>query len=298
MTDSKAQDGQPSIQGMVTHPLLRAFLDQSDVLGWVKSERGVYVYVNRPWLTEFSMEDAQTVVGKSDFDLFPDLVARQLRANNLDVLGGHSPVQMIEYMHRPHTQSSEARQVRPWQVTKFPFHDLDGVRYVGGIGFDATERLRHDEELRSLSITDPLTGLLNRRGFELMAEPVLGRTRRRGTATTLLRADLRDLAGINERLGTRAGEAMLSLAALTLRNAFRETDIVARMGSSAFAVLAVDTECDAELIGQRLEQAIQRIDPDSVVRAQLLFKVGLFRSEPDDSTPLAGLIEQAERRLG
>lgn len=279
--------------------LLQAFLERSGVLAWVKTERGVYVYVNRSWLIEFGLSDYDAVVGKTDFELFSDLVARQLRANDLDVLGGHVPVQMVEYTHRSQVGVDNPRRMRAWQVVKFPFHDTDGTRYVGGLAIDATDRLRREEELRSsLSITDPLTGLLNRRGFELMVEPALGRARRRGTAGTLLRANFHGFARIADRLGPRAGDSIITPAALTLRNAFRETDVVARVGDDAFAVFAVDTDCDAALIGQRLEQAIAQIDPDSVVRAQLVFSIGLVLCQPEDTEPLADLMARAEARLG
>lgn len=279
--------------------LLQAFLDQSQVLIWLKSERGVYTFANRPWLQEFDLEDLSGVVGKTDFDLFSDIVARQLRANDLDVLGGHHPVQMTEYTHRSQVPLDDPRRMRAWQVIKFPFHAPDGTRYVGGMAFDATERMRHEEALQSsLSITDPLTGLFNRRGFELMVEPSLGRARRRGSSATLLHAHFIGFSRLIDHLGTHAGDSLAAVAALTLRNAFRETDVVARIGMDSFAVFAADTDCDAALIGRRLEQAVAQIDPDSVVRAQLTFKVGLIRCDADASASLPELLAQAERQAG
>lgn len=270
--------------------LLRAFMDRSDLVAWLKDERGALVYANRNWLDHFGFNERKAI-GQTDFELFPHDLATRLRAGDLEVLGGHEPIHSVE-----DTTTHDGR-VRCWQVTRFPFHNSTGERFVGGLAYDATERVRHDEEIRRLAITDPLTGLLNRRGFFLLAEPEMMRARRRQSACTIIFIDLDGLKSVNDRLGHQAGDAIIKLSALILKKAFRESDIVARIGGDEFAVFAPDTEGDIDTIRSRLRTAVDDLASNPILKAQLDFSVGLLRCGPDDSNSLDALLAKADELM-
>ena len=95
--------------------------------------------------------------------------------------------------------------------------------------------------LESLSLTDDLTGLYNRRGFMTLAAEQLLLARRTQRPLCLVYMDLDDLKSINDTFGHSAGDAALAAVALVLRQTFRTSDIMARMGGDEFAVLVVET---------------------------------------------------------
>jgi diguanylate cyclase (GGDEF)-like protein len=95
--------------------------------------------------------------------------------------------------------------------------------------------------LEDLSITDELTGLLNRRGFHMELDRALARAQRRGETGVLLLCDLNHFKPINDTFGHPAGDAVLRALAGLLCRQTRRSDYVARLGGDEFAVLMTDT---------------------------------------------------------
>lgn len=115
-----------------------------------------------------------------------------------------------------------------------------------------------------LATHDALTGLLNRRGLELVAEGALAAARREGAAACLLFVDLDGLKPLNDRLGHAAGDAQLAAVGRALAAAFREADAVARLGGDEFAVLLrVRDPAASEALAQRARQVLE-LTPASV----------------------------------
>jgi diguanylate cyclase (GGDEF)-like protein len=100
---------------------------------------------------------------------------------------------------------------------------------------------RSSDRLRLLSITDPLTGLLNRRHFgERMADE-MRRGRRYARTTSVLCLDIDNLKDINDRFGHKAGDDVILAVSGTLRANLRAVDSVGRLGGDEFAVLLPET---------------------------------------------------------
>ena len=93
------------------------------------------------------------------------------------------------------------------------------------------------EHLRTLSITDEATGLLNRRGFSEALSRAIDRGRRYGETGALLLIDLDGFKVVNDTYGHAAGDHVLSSVARVLRKCVRTIDDVARIGGDEFAVL-------------------------------------------------------------
>ena len=122
---------------------------------------------------------------------------------------------------------------------------------------DITERKRMEEDIKNLSITDPMTGLYNRRGFWTLAEQQMKISARSKKELLLIYIDLDGMKAINDTLGHTKGDEVLVEAAQVLREVFRKADIIARMGGDEFAVLVLETESVSDAtIGERLERQI------------------------------------------
>ncbi len=122
------------------------------------------------------------------------------------------------------------------------------------------ERTRRLAELRELSLTDPLTGLCNRRGFMLLAETHARHLRRTRRQSLMLFADVDDLKAINDRRGHAVGDRALLACARALRASLRDSDIIARFGGDEFAALALDVaEGAAFVLLPRIAEQLARV---------------------------------------
>jgi diguanylate cyclase (GGDEF)-like protein len=92
-------------------------------------------------------------------------------------------------------------------------------------------------ELETRVAIDPLTDVLNRRGFERELKRSLAYVKRYGTSAALIYVDLDAFKPVNDRHGHGAGDAVLKAIAATLVRQVRASDVVARIGGDEFAVL-------------------------------------------------------------
>lgn len=108
------------------------------------------------------------------------------------------------------------------------------------------------------SVTDALTGLFNRRGFERELRKIMASVRRYNRTCALLMVDLNKFKQINDQLGHKVGDMVLRHVANMLIENTRETDIVARLGGDEFCVILVDLGApdDAEKRARALEKII------------------------------------------
>ena len=108
--------------------------------------------------------------------------------------------------------------------------------------FKIQEEARRTEKLQMEVLTDALTTLYNRRGWDQLLESEEDRCRRFGHPAAILVIDLDGLKQINDNLGHAAGDALIIRTGLVLRQAARALDIVARLGGDEFGILSI--ECD------------------------------------------------------
>jgi diguanylate cyclase (GGDEF)-like protein/PAS domain S-box-containing protein len=161
---------------------------------------------------------------------------------------------------------------------------------------DITERARLQEKLEKVAVTDELTGLLNRRGFLLIAgqEHKVAMRQQHGVAVAYL--DLDGLKTINDRLGHEQGDHALRLFADVLRDVFRESDVVARLGGDEFAALAYDVDgAEVDRILARLEATLA--DATLVGDYPLSSSVGVALCAPGQASSLDDLLAQADERM-
>lgn len=112
-------------------------------------------------------------------------------------------------------------------------------------------------ELEAHAERDPLTGLLNRRGFAGELARAVSHVQRYGGRLVLVYLDLDDFKPINDAFGHAAGDAVLQAVAATLTAAVRVSDAVARLGGDEFAVLLWNlSDADAAAKAERLERRI------------------------------------------
>ena len=154
------------------------------------------------------------------------------------------------------------------------------------------------EELQRLATIDPLTGLANRRGLMPLLDHQLELARRQRDSVALLFVDLDGLKAVNDILGHRVGDEMISETAALLRDTFRSSDVPARIGGDEFCVML--TGESAILTGAadlRLQASLDFANrlPGRVY--PLSMSVGVATFDPDRPISADDLIAEADRRM-
>lgn len=157
------------------------------------------------------------------------------------------------------------------------------------------ERQRMQATLRNLSLTDPLTGLYNRRGLLALADQQLKTARRNKSSLSLVLADLDGLKEINDTLGHQEGDAAILEIAKTLKETFRQSDILARMGGDEFAALLPDgSEKAAKALTDRLQQRLTALNKNQNQPYKLSLSIGTVTLPANQLKSLEDLIAWAD----
>ena len=253
---------------------------------YAKDIEGRFIFANRSVANGMGVASADHLLGKTDFDFYPEEDARQYWAKELEILkSGHpmlSQEEHVEYL---------LVDRKAWLLTtKVPLRDDKG-RVIGlvGINYDITplkdteqalreakqeaevatrqlaitvdklngevqERERMEEQLRRQALHDALTGLPNRALLIDRLEHAIQLAQRSKQPLTVLFINLDRFKIVNDSLGHGAGDELLKTVTQRVAACVRGCDTFARLGSDEFVLLLQD-----EMAGDKLEYLIGRI---------------------------------------
>jgi len=163
------------------------------------------------------------------------------------------------------------------------------------IRFDKMMRDHKGEEaLLALSLIDELTGLYNRRRFFVLAEQYLKLSVRKKEKLLLLFIDMDNLKWINDHHGHNEGDQALIDLANILKETFRESDIIARIGGDEFVVLSESADENGEIIVTRLYENIEDHNAKGSRRYPLSISVGTTQFDPKYPISIDELLSKAD----
>ncbi len=177
---------------------------------------------------------------------------------------------------------------------------LVGDELIGAVAVytDITARKRMEKTLRALALVDDLTNLYNRRGFLALAEQQLKAAHRAKRRMILLFADFDGLKQINDAFGHSGGDRALIETANVLRETFRESDIIARIGGDEFVVLAVETDSvGPEVLVARLQGCLKTGNARVGHLYELSLSVGIAHYDPENPCSIDELLARADRAM-
>jgi len=170
--------------------------------------------------------------------------------------------------------------------------------YIHGSLFDISDRKHMEEEIMALSMTDQLTGLHNRRGFLTLAGHQLKLSDRTKKGMQLFFADLDGMKWINDKMGHKEGDNALIEVATVLKDAFRSSDIIARMGGDEFAVLAIDTsKLNPEILTTRLHNQLEVLNNKENRKFRISVSVGCAYYDPEKPSSIDELMAHADKLM-
>ncbi len=156
--------------------------------------------------------------------------------------------------------------------------------------------------LKDMATIDSLTGVANRRFFELFIRMEWKVALRKKTCISVLLADIDYFKAYNDVYGHQRGDKCLKLFASALKNSLkRPSDVVARYGGEEFIVLLPDTHQDgAEVMARRMQSMVHDLKirhSGSTVSSRLTFSMGISSLVPDAKTTIEFLIATADKAL-
>jgi diguanylate cyclase (GGDEF)-like protein len=161
---------------------------------------------------------------------------------------------------------------------------------------DMTDSKAEVQQMESMAHCDPLTGVLNRRGFETNAARLLSESDDDATGA-LLFIDLNDFKKINDEFGHEIGDQLLMIAAERIKSSFRSHDIIGRPGGDEFVVLIPDVPGDvAERLATRLTSALEQRYHIEDQQLDCAAAIGLALY-PEHANTLTGLLRAADQAM-
>jgi len=147
-------------------------------------------------------------------------------------------------------------------------------------------------------LRDPVTGLYTRDGFLTLGMRAMENAKRKDSTLVLLCLRIENLATIRAEFGPGAEESSLRKIGGLLAGSFRRTDVVARLGESQFAALAIDAvEPSAPVLCQRLERRIAALNSDIGPWGPLALRMNAQFWSPGYAGPFSELLDTVEAGL-
>lgn len=249
---------------------------------------GRVVYANESF-AQISMKPAEQVIGRRRLDLFGELATRAAEPSRID-----------EAARRPATdtftlelsvEDPEQRAYR-WQHRPISL-PASGERL--DVFHDVTDEVRLRKILAHSATTDPLTGLLNRRGALQVLDREVAQARRHDTHLSVAMIDIDRFKELNDSSGHEAGDVALRSVSAALARSLRSGDSLARWGGEELLAILPHTSLDqAHAMAERLREAIAGLDIEGL--PAITVSVGVAERAPSEETADAA-IARADVRL-
>ena len=274
------------------------------------------VYVDRAddsMITTFVSPQIESILGISAQAYMddPDLWARMLHPDDREhaietYTRGREAGRPFAYEYRLIAQDGRVVWFRDSAVVIPAADGRPGV--IQGVMLDITERKEAEEQVAFLAYHDNLTGLPNKAMFDELLELSLARARRHELGVAVLYVDVDNFKLVNDSLGHEAGDVLIAQLAERLKEATRETDLVARQGGDEFLLLLADMDRTspvadgdgalivAESVANRVQQAL--VEPFDVEGTELYVSASIGISVfPIDADDAATLMKNADTAM-
>jgi diguanylate cyclase (GGDEF)-like protein/PAS domain S-box-containing protein len=274
-----------------TSSVTRAITDAVPALVAFMGKDERYRYCNKEYRDVFGLEP-DSLVDQRMTDLIEPEIYQILKPQIDRALAGAEVSFVRPMLARGVTRYVEQRYI--------PSHDADGqVDGFYAIAWDITERHQREMALSLEVHTDPLTGLLNRRGMAEAMEEQVRRWQAGEGGGAVLYLDIDRFKQINDTLGHDIGDELLKVFAERIRSVVRASDWVARQGGDEFVILIAAPEAE-EVAGRVAQTLLERVrQPVTIGERELKIStsIGIAVVPPGQGATLVAMLKEADLAL-
>ena len=268
------------------------------------------------WMTRHSGFTRQAVLGRDLFDIFPELRGKRVEGAVVQALRDQFPSVLSQTLHKapfplyPNPAAAVRGERLAQAVAVTPLKGADAARHcliqISDVSVAVhRERLLRDQalELRSQTFSDGLTGIANRRHFDVALEKEIRRAKRAAIALSLLMIDIDYFKAYNDHYGHQQGDDCLIKVAATLSSMLhRPTDLIARYGGEEFAVILPEMDAGhaihmAEMLRQGIAALAIPHDSAGGDTRTVTVSIGVATQTAEAPVEAACLLGAADRAL-
>lgn len=266
-----------------------ALIESTDDSIYLLDQKSRYLFMNRKHLHRMGLR-AEEVLGKAygDFHSPEETIEFNLQVKKV--------LQTGESAHHEH---KSARDGGYFLRTLSPVMDWSGtIKTVTVISKNITPLKTLEAKLYALLLSDELTQLYNRRGFLTLANQQIKISRRIKRSMLLIYADVDGFKRINDTYGHAEGDIALKDLTEILKQTFRESDIIARIGGDEFVILITAFQAGKEGVYlKRLHDNIQRFNGKQARPYILSISTGVVTYDPMTSCTIEEVLSDADRHM-
>jgi diguanylate cyclase (GGDEF)-like protein/PAS domain S-box-containing protein len=252
---------------------------------------GIFILMNMAGARLFGYETPEEIIGKPALEYWRDPKDKDAYLAELGTAKSVSayPIRAKKKNGEPIELETSIRIVEDEQ---------GNFLGVEGILRDVTERLQMEEQLRTLSARDELTGLYNRRGLFTLAEHLFEMANRAKRGLFILYGDVDNLKMINDTFGHKEGDNALISIATVFKETYRHSDIIARIGGDEFVVVMAGFAGDnAGVIAARLDRSLEMYNSGKDCGYNLSVSTGIAYYDPATPCSVEELLLQADKLM-
>ena len=271
------------------------------------------------WMARHSARTAESVLGQDFFAIFPELRHKRIASAITQALRDNFQSLLSQTLHKApfalythgaaaggeegQERMQQAIAVTPINLPASPRHCLIQINDVTiAVG---REKLLREQTivLRSQTFSDGLTGIANRRHFDVAIEKEMRRAMRTGNPLSLLMIDIDHFKDYNDHYGHQQGDdCLIRVAAELAAMLQRPTDLLARYGGEEFAAILPDTDASqalgmAEAIRQRAADLHIPHAKTGNEAKHITVSIGIATQHPHQPLAISALIGAADRAL-
>lgn len=293
--------------------VLKTILNDSQDTIYFKNKDSKFILSSRAHANYFGVDNPEDMLGKSDFDFFPEEFAAKTKAEELKIMETGIPI--IGNVER--WEEYQDRGFMWFTSSKYPFYDDNGsILGIWGISKDITplknaeaelERVnkqleRANKMLQSLSDIDGLSGLYNHRYFyetvEKAIEHQINKKRENfRKSICLILLDIDHFKYINDTFGHPTGDkAIKHIASIIISNT-RPSDVCFRYGGDEFAILLFDVTCEeAVKLSERVREMVEK-SPLTSDNGDISMTISIGISMLDEKIDVTTFVNKADIKL-
>lgn len=267
----------------------RSLVESTDASIYVIDRSYRYLFINRKHLNRLGIFEGD-YTGRSYADFHsPHITSRFAEMVDEVFTKGES----VEFEHL------SERDNEYYLLTMSPVREPDGeISAVTIVSKRVTDFKRMEQKLHDLSLTDELTGLYNRRGLFTLADQQMRMANRNKEKVFILYADMDNMKVINDTFGHHEGDTALIETAKLLRESFRDSDIIARIGGDEFVAMPIGrNESETRTTIDRFNKNLEHSNKQRNRKYKLSLSLGIACYDPQRPSNIHELLEQGDRAM-